>query len=349
VAPLYMEAIHRLDFVQMEALAEVNMELAQRRAEQLQIPRAYDDYRELLEDPRIVAVHILLPNSLHFEVTKAALEAGKHVIAEKPLTTTVEEARELVVLERQTDLVTAVNFHYRYFNLVQQAKEMVAKGELGKVRLVQGSYLQDWLLLETDYNWRLDPKVGGRSQAVADIGSHWFDLIEHVAGKRVARVYAHMCTLVPERKRALKESGEIKVVRIQTEDYATILFEFEDDTVGTMTVSQVSPGRKNRLYFEIGGSQAAVAWNWEMPNELWVGRRDEPNQKVLRTGDFKEGWRGGIYRLMKNIYAAILAYRQGRPTEGEYPTFEDGLRSMLIVDAVLRSRDSSTWVEIGSV
>lgn len=347
VAPLHLEALGQLDFVQVEALAEADRELAQRRAAQLKIPHAYDDYRTLLADPNIDAVHVLVPNHLHYEVIQAALAAGKHVIAEKPLTTTSEQARKLVALERQTDLATAVNFHYRYFRLVQQAREMVASGELGQVRLAHGTYLQDWLLFAADYNWRVDPTLGGASQAVADIGSHWFDLIEYVVGQRIAHVRAHMRTLVPERQRPLKERVGTEAVWVQTEDYATIQLEFADGAAGAVVVSQVSPGRKNRLSFELDGSQAAVAWNWEDPNELWIGHRDQPNEKVLRAGDFREGWRGGIYRLMRHYYAAILAHRQGHPAAGGYPRFADGLRSMLIVDAVLQSHDRSSWVEVG--
>ena len=233
IADMHLEGVRALGFAQVCALAEENQDWADKRAEELSIPHAYDDYNELLNDPTIDVVHILLPNNLHFEAIKKALLAGKHVVAEKPLAMTSAEARELVEISKEQDVIVAINFHYRYFSLVQKARKLIAEGELGQVRLVHGSYLQDWLLYETDYNWRLDPKVSGQSRAMADIGSHWFDIIQYVLNDRVRRVFAHMSTVVPERKRPFRRirtfdkvdtEETVESVKIETEDYAAVHF-----------------------------------------------------------------------------------------------------------------------------
>ncbi len=291
IGPVHVEAIRRLGFVDVIAVAERDQALAEAKAAELSIPKAYGDYHELLADPQIQVVHNCTPNHLHFEVNKAIIEAAKHVVSEKPLAMNSTESRELVRLARDAGVVHAIDFNYRYMPLVQQARLMCQKGDVGQVFAVHGSYLQDWLLKQNDWNWRLVPELSGNSRAVADIGSHWCDLVQFVTGLKIVRVMADLVTIHPTRKRPKVEvetyAGKVlkpedqEDVPIDTEDYASILLEFENNAHGVMTVNQCAAGRKNRLCFEIDGSNCAVAWDQERPNELWIGRRDGPNETIL--------------------------------------------------------------------
>ena len=268
IGPAHVEALRRPGNVDVVALAEYSDDVAKSKAEMLGIERHYGDYRELLKDGSIQSVHICSPNYLHCEMAKAALSAGKHVICEKPLAISVAEAEELVELAQKKSLVNAVNFNFRYYPLMRQLQLMVDKGDIGEVFAVQGSYLQDWLFHPTDYNWRLETDQSGQSRAVADIGSHWMDLIEFVTGLKIAEVCADFATFHKVRKKPLKPvetyAGKVlkpedyKDMPINTEDYATVLFKFENDGRGVMTVNQVAAGRKNRLYFEMDGSKQAA-------------------------------------------------------------------------------------------
>src|SRR5690606_5318583 len=231
------------------------------------------------------------PNNLHYPMAKAALLAGKHVVCEKPLATTVKEAEELLSIAREKKLVHAVSFNLRYYPLVRQMKMMREKGELGNVYSIMGSYLQDWLFYATDYNWRLEPDKSGDSKAIADIGSHLIDLIEYISGLSITEVMADFSTVHPTRKKPLKPletySGKLLAaedyadVPIQTAAYASVLLRFANGSRGVVTVSQVAAGRKNRLSLEIAGSNLTMAWNSETPNELWIGKRNEPNQVLM--------------------------------------------------------------------
>ena len=278
IGPVHVEALKRLSNTEVVALAECSAELAKSKAQMLGIEKHYGDYRQLLSDDEIQSVHICSPNYLHFEMAKAALEAGKHVVCEKPLAISVAEAEELVDLAKKKGLVNAVNFNIRYYPLMRQVRTMMQKGDVGDVFAVQGSYLQDWLFHPTDFNWRLEPEESGQSRAIADIGSHWMDLIEHITGLRIQAVCADFATFHKTRKKPLKpvETYAGKVLKpedyqdvpINTEDYATVLLRFANDGRGVMTVNQVAAGRKNRLYFEIDGSKEAIAWESEMPNQI---------------------------------------------------------------------------------
>jgi predicted dehydrogenase len=313
------------------------------------------------------------PNNLHFEVNRTLLEAGKHVLSEKPLTLTSEESAELVRLARERDLVTAINFNYRGYPLIQQAHGMVARGELGPVHLVHGHYLQDWLLYDTDYNWRLESKTSGTSRAIADIGSHWFDLLQFVTGARIQRVFAHLFTVHPTRKKPKQEvetykgkeigaPDEYDEVEIDTEDGGFVLLELEGGIRGSLTVSQVSSGRKNRQWFEVDGSRSALSWNQEEPNRLWIGHRDRPNEILIKDpslmdanargyahypGGHPEGYPDGPRNLFRNFYRYIQAGKSPASDPADFPTFADGHWETLVVEAVLRSHREQAWVEVG--
>jgi len=290
----HIDALRRLGFVHIAAIAGSNLASAVDKAEALGIPKAYGDYREMLLDPDITVVHNCTPNHLHYAINKDIIMAGKHLLSEKPLAVTSEESGDLLRLAQSTGIVHGVNFNYRQFPIVQQLAHMVRSGDLGNINLIHGSYLQDWLAKETDYNWRMNRAAGGNSRAVADIGSHWCDTIQYVTGKQIAEVCADLATVIPVRKRRLEKevqtyqsieqelSGILyEDVAIDTEDYASVLLRFTDGSKGVFTVSQVSPGRKNRLSFELNGSAKSACWNQEEPEKLWIGYRDKANEMML--------------------------------------------------------------------
>jgi predicted dehydrogenase len=368
IGPAHVEALRRLGSVEVLAVAERGQELAERKAADLSIPLAYGDYHDLLANAEIEVVHNCTPNHLHFEVNRDILAAGKHVISEKPLAMNSSESRALVRLAEQAGVVHAIDFNYRYMPLVQQARLMcLAGGEVGRVFAVHGSYLQDWLHQETDWNWRLVPELSGNSRAVADIGSHWCDLVQFVTGLKIVRVMADLVTIHPVRKRPKQEvetyagkvlkPEDLEDAPINTEDYASILLEFDSGTHGVLTVNQCAAGRKNRLYFEIDGSKAALAWNQERPNELWVGRRDGPNQIIMKDpsllheearqyahypGGHNEAYPDGPKNLFRNVYGFINGVRAG----GDFATFTDGHNEIAICEAVIKSAEQKQWTPV---
>ena len=371
IGPTHIEAIRRLTFVEVIALSETNQEQAKIKAKELGIPLAYGDYREMLKNEDIQVVHNCTPNHLHFSVNKEIILAGKHVISEKPLAMNSEESAELLALAEIQGIVHGVNFNYRQYASIQNLHAMIRNGDLGKVNLIHGSYLQDWLLYETDFNWRLAPEVGGRSRAVADIGSHWCDTVQYVTGKRIVEVFADLATVIPVRKKAKSvsntfssfenEDQEYEDVTITTEDYASVLVRFEDGSKGVFTVSQVSAGRKNRLSFEIDASQSSIFWNQEEPEKLWIGHRDKPNEILLADpglfadeaksaihlpGGHNEGWPDALKNMMKNFYSFVKEGKSLKTDKPNFATFEDGHFSMCITDAILRSHQEQKWVKV---
>ena len=371
IGPTHIEAIRRLGFVEIVGLAESNQESAEKKAAELGIPNAYGDYRDMLKNDEIQVVHNCTPNHLHFEINKDIILAGKHVISEKPLAMNSDESAELLELAKKQGIVHGVNFNYRQHASVQNLQSMVANNNFGNVNLVHGSYLQDWLLYETDYNWRLAPGVGGKSRAVADIGSHWCDTVQFVTGKKIAEVFADLAIVIPMRKKA--KSGiatfsassdmeqEYDDVPINTEDYASVLVRFEDGSRGVFTVSQVSAGRKNRLSFEINGSKSSAFWNQEEPEKLWIGHRDRANEILLadpslftaearsainHPGGHNEGWPDALKNMMFNFYTFIKEGKNLNTDKPNFATFEDGHLSMCITDAILESNEEQKWVKV---
>jgi predicted dehydrogenase len=372
IGPAHVEALRRLGYVEVAAVAERGQELAQRKADELSIPKAYGDYKQLLADPDIQVVHNCTPNHLHFEVNRDILAAGKNVVSEKPLAMNSTESKELVRLAAQAGVVNAIDFNYRYMPLVQQARAMCQREDVGRVLAVHGSYLQDWLFKETDWNWRLVPELSGDSRAVADVGSHWCDLIQFITGLKIVRVMADLVTIHPKRKRPKVEvetyagkvltPEEMEDVAIGTEDYASILLEFEDPSGGrgphgVLTVNQCAAGRKNRLYYEIDGAKCALSWDQEKPNELWVGHRDRPNETLMKDpsllypeardyahypGGHNEAYPDGPKNLFRNVYGFIAGVRPG----DDFATFQDGHNEIAICEAVLKSSKAKQWVDV---
>jgi predicted dehydrogenase len=364
---VHLEALRRVEFVEIAAIAGRNAEAAQRLGAGFFVPTIATDYRDILREPAIDAVHICTPNAQHFAMAKGALHAGKHVLCEKPLATSVAEGEELVALAVKQGMRNCVCHNLHFYPMVQQMRCMREAGELGEILVVQGTYFQDWLLYDTDWNWRVDAQAGGPSRCMADIGSHWFDMAEHVSGLRVTSLSADLQTFHTIRKQP-KHSVETfanKTLRaedyietpVNTEDFGAVLFRMGGRTRGSVTASQVSAGRKNRLSIEISGTRCSVAWNQERPDELWVGHRDAGNEILIKDpsllepaarsyadlpGGHSEGYDDTFKQLFRRFYASIASPR----TEPEYPQFADGLRQIAILDAALRSHRSRGWVNV---
>ena len=367
----HVEALRRVPGIEVAALAGSSDEHARAAANRLRVPAATGDYRTLLDGAAIDAVHNCTPNDLHHEVTAAALESGKHVLAEKPLAMDSAQTADLVARAERSGTVTGVCFNYRHYPLVAEARAMLADGRAGRPHLIRGAYLQDWLLEPTDWNWRLVSERSGASRAVGDIGSHWMDLLQHVTGRRIARLYARLGRLHEERLRPTGPSqtfdrggaANAEPVAVDTEDFATVLFELDDGCPGVFTVSQVTPGRRNGLTFEIDAGAVSLAWDQEHPNALRIGRRDAPNEVLVRDpallspaaalahypGGHEEGWPDGLKNLFIDFYAAVEAHARGATHESSVATFADAHRTARMVEAVMGSHREGRWVEITGV
>lgn len=367
VGRVHVENIRRQAEAEVVAIADQTADLAAQFGRMLGIARTSGDYRELLDDPAIDAVHICTPNHTHFAIARDAITAGKHVICEKPLAMTAEQAQGLVELARSRDIVHATSYNLRFYPNVAQMRRMVATGQVGDVLAVQGTYSQDWLFFDTDYNWRLEPEVGGNSRAMADIGSHWCDLLEHVTGKQIQAVCAELATFHPVRKKPKKpietyagkmlEPEDYEDRPITTEDFGAILLRFGDRARGALTINQVAAGRKNRLLVDIYGTKCGLSWDGERPNELWIGRRDGNNELLVKDpslleeqarsfadlpGGHAEGYADTFKQFFRRFYAACRDKSKAR----EVPGFDAGLRQLRLVEAVLRSHREGGWVEV---
>ncbi|KQV26860.1 MULTISPECIES: Gfo/Idh/MocA family protein [unclassified Microcella] len=328
--------------------------------------RAYRDYDELLSDEAVDVVHITSPNDQHFPQARDALRAGKHVVCEKPLAMDSVETGQLAALAESTGLVAAVNFNIRFYPHVHEMRSRVATGSVGRPYLVTGSYLQDWLLLDTDWNWRLDSARGGDLRVVGDIGSHWFDLASFVTGQRIVEVMADLTTFIPVRRRPSGEvatfsavSGPTTDAKIGSEDGGSILLRFDGGARGAVSVSQVSAGRKNAVSIEVSASTASLSWRGERPDELWIGHRESPNEVLLRDpallspsaasitrlpGGHAEGFENGFAALYAAVYGDVAA--GGPAADPTYATFADGHYEALVIDAVAESARTSSWTAV---
>lgn len=362
----HVENLRRLGFVEVAAVAGVSQDEADRFAEAYNIPKATGNYKEILADPEIAGVHVCTPNALHAPVAKAALNAGKHVLCEKPLALSAQEAQEMLELAEKKKLRHATNHNLRYYPAVQQARAMAARGDLGDILVVQGTYSQDWLLYDTDFNWRILKKPNGPLRVMGDIGSHWMDMIQHVTGLSITALCADLKIVHKTRKQpkvAIEtfagktlQPSDYDEVKIDTEDFGMALLHLGDTCRGAFTVSQVSAGCKNRFEWMICGTKGSVAWNQERPDELWIGRRNEPNQIIVKDGSLfypeaaayadypgghSEGYDDSHKQLFKRFWSRVLD--PSLPVE--YPTFADGLRGMQLLEAVMESNKGRCWVK----
>ena len=372
IGPAHIEALKRVGEIEIVALASLDEVKARILAEKYQIGVICSDWKDVLRRPDVEVVHNCTPNNLHFEINRACLRAGKHIISEKPLTITAKESALLLNLAEKAGVVHAINFNYRFYPLIQHARRMVEKGEVGTIYLVHGHYLQDWLYYDSDYNWRLESKTSGPSRAVADIGSHWCDLLQFVTGLKIKSVFAALSTIHLERKKPLavvetfkgkekKSRGRHENIAIDTEDAGIVMLRLENGAMGVVTVSQVSAGRKNHEWFEIDGSRKAIAWDQEEPNQLWVGYRDRPNEIIIKDpslldesvrkyahypGGHPEGYPDGLKNFFLNVYDFIRHGKDPRRQQPDFPTFADGHWENRIVEAVLKSHRTKKWIDL---
>lgn len=367
IGSVHLGAVRRLG-LRVTGVLGSSAERGAERAAALGVPQAYGSLEALLADPAVDVVHVTSPNHAHSAQVKAILAAGKHVICEKPLAMNSTESAEMVELARASNRIAAVCYNTRFYPLNQQARGMVAAGELGDIRLITGHYHQDWLAKPTDWNWRLETGQGGALRSVGDIGTHLLDLVSFISGLRPTAILADLATFIPERQRPLgpvetfARSGTqaTETQRIETDDAALILLRFGNGARGAITTSQISHGRKNAMNWEISGSAGSAAWHSEQPEQLWLGHRDAPNQVLQRDpglmnamgsaaanlpGGHVEGFADTFVALFRAIYADVLAGQ--RSAAASYASFADGHDEMLFCDAVLSSAKAGHWVEVG--
>jgi predicted dehydrogenase len=370
VGPHHVDAVRRLGFVDIVAVAGSSEASARAKADALNIDKAYGSYEALLNDPAVQVVHNATPNHLHYAVNAAAIAKGKHVVSDKPLAMTAAEGKALLDLATKAGIVHAVTFNYRGNPLVQQARLAIARGDIGTPTFVHGQYLQDWLIKDTDYSWRLEPDKGGASSALGDIGSHWCDLAQHVSGLRITHVLGDITTTIKTRKKPTGSreafqaggGGATTDVAITVEDLASVLVRFDNGAKGSFSVGQVCAGHKNDLQLEICGTKASFKWKQEEQNELWIGHRDGPNQVLQKDpslldadvrgyahlpGGHQEAWADAFCNLMRDIYGFIAA---GKSPKDAHPptfaTFEDGYRANCVVEAILKSAKAGAWTTV---
>jgi predicted dehydrogenase len=372
VGPHHLDAVRRLGYVDVVAIAGSSEASARKKADALHVPKAYGSVEALLEDPDIQVVHNATPNYLHFPVNMAVIAKGKHIVSDKPLAMTAAEAKQLLDAANKAGVVHAVTFNYRGNPLVQQARLVIARGDIGKPHFLLGSYLQDWLLKDTDYSWRLEPDKGGASSALGDIGSHWCDLAQFVSGLRITDVLGDITTTIAKRKKprgsreAFQAAGAneaFDVVDIKVEDLASVLVKFDNGAKGCFSVGQVCAGHKNDLVLEICGSKGSLRWLQEHQNELWFGYRDKANEVLQKDpslmdpeargyahlpGGHQEAWADAFYNVMRDIYGFVAAGKKpSDPHPAAFATFEDGYRANCIVEAIMQSaKQGSVWTKV---
>ena len=364
---VHTEAIRRLGNVEVAAVAGSSQAVADKFAASYYVPKASGDWRSVVRDPKIDAVHVCTPNVLHYPMVQAAIDAGKHVVCEKPLTMTAAEARDLVASAARKKVANCVNHNLRFYPVVQQVRSMIAAGELGEILVVNGTYFQDWLLYDTDWNWRATAEAGGELRAMGDIGSHWMDMIQHLTGLKITALCADLTAFHKTRKRpkgsvetfAGKKlnPSDYESVAVTTDDFGAVLVRMGDRARGSFAVSQVSAGRKNRFQFEIYGTKSGVTWNQERPDELWIGHRNSPNQIIIKDaslfdaraatfadlpGGHSEGYDDTFKQMFRRFYARVA----DASAPVEYPTFEDGAWGMELLERVQESSQKQAWVKI---
>jgi predicted dehydrogenase len=366
----HIEALRRIGFIDLVAVADSNAALARAKADEYYIPKCYDNIGDLLADPEIQVVHNCTPNFLHTEINRKIIESGKHIFSEKPLAVSSAESAGLIeLLKDYPDTIAGVNFNYRMNPLVQEIRHKVGSGELGNIWLVHGSYLQDWLMYETDYNWRIEPEVNGPSRCIADIGSHWMDIVQHVIGAKITRVCADLVTTIPVRKKSMTQvetfSHNADAVyedkEIKTEDYGAVLFKMSNGVSGVFCASEVSAGHGCFFNFEVNGSKASASWNQERADEMWMGFREQPNLNMMRNPNtlshhakstsylakgHPEGWNDAFKGNIQRFYTRVTAGGKRESVAVDFSTFEEAHYIIVLTEAILKSARTSQWVDV---
>jgi predicted dehydrogenase len=365
IGPVHLEALRRIG-VQVTALCDIP-DRVKTAAARHGIAETFGDYREMLRSSNVDVVHITAPNRFHCDMSLAALKAGKHCVCEKPLAMNTKETAQIVRLARTAKTVFAVSYNVRFYPAVLQLRHLAAGGDLGEIIHVNGSYMQDWLFKDTDYNWRLLPQEGGQLRAVADIGTHWMDTVSFILGTKIQSVFADLATFHKTRRRPLgevqtfaKAEAKVRYARyaVKTEDFASVLLQFDNGARGNLGVSQVAAGRKNCIRIEIYGSKKSAWWRSEEPETLRFGNRDGPNEVAVRAtpafGDgaagfmdyppgHVEGFPDTFKMLFRSIYCVIAAGGKGQRL---FATAEDGHQAVAVGEAILQSHKTRAWVKL---
>jgi predicted dehydrogenase len=366
---VHLEMLRRLGGVEVVAVADANRELARAAAEKFSIGKVYGHADELIADPAVEVVHDCAPNNVHFDINAKAIRAGKEVLSEKPLALDAGESGRLVELAEKHGTLTAIDFCYRYYPVVQEAAARARRGDLGEVRAFVGHFLQDWLFFETDYTWRLDPKVAGSANVVADLGSHWFDLVQFITGQKIVQVMAELHTCLPKRRRpkggvlsfGAGGAGEAEEVAVTLDDYASVFLKLANGARGNFTTCQAAAGRKVDLEVQIFGSKESYAWSHVHPNALWIGHREKANEVFYESAQLQTeetrryatlptghpiGYHDAVFNLFRDYYEALAAKRAGSSCRPTWPDFRTGHEMMCVIDAAVKSDKAGRWVPV---
>lgn len=363
----HIDAIRRISECEIVAVADASEEFAKKKAEQFGIDTYYGYTEDLLSDKNVDVIHNCTPNQFHTEINKKIIAAGKHLFSEKPLARNYKEALEVIeVAKAHPEVVTAVNFNYRMNPMVQEMRHRINRGDLGNLFIASGAYQQDHLMFDTDYNWRLEKECSGKSNTVADIGSHWMDIVQHVTGQKIVSVMADLVTTIPYRKRPLVQAetftnnapAEYELRKIETEDYAAVLFKLSGGATGVFHVSQVSAGHGCALSFELNGSKCSYRWNQEENDRLWVGYRNEDNHYIIRNPNSMdpevrnvtrlakghgEGWNDAFLGNIRAFYEYISSDRSYTPS---FATLEDAAYIVKLTEAIVKSSEEKRWIDV---
>lgn len=373
IGPHHAEAMRRLGFVDVDGVCTVDVDETRRKAEQYAIPRQFASFEEMAADPRIDVIDVVTPTYMHYPIAKAAIAAGKHIIVDKPLALTSAEARDLMESAATAGVINAVTFNYRFNPMVQQARVMIACGELGDIHLVHGHYMQEWLAYPTDFNWRVEPEKSGEAAMMADAGCHWFDLVEHMTGLRIEAVLADFSTTIPTRRKpksgareafAAVAADDSENYTVRVPDRGTVLLRFQGGARGQFLTSCLCPGHKNDLRVEINGLKTSLLWEQEKPNVIWLGKRDEADRILTRDpslvdesvrryialpGGHNEAWPDAFKNLMREVMEFVASGERMRP-HAPFPTFADGYRAACIADAmVASSKAGGVWTNVSQM
>jgi predicted dehydrogenase len=369
IGMVHLEVLRRLAEVEVVAVADTNADLARAAAAKFGISRACGAGDEIIADPEVEVVHNCAPNNVHFELSAKAIRAGKELMSEKPLALDARESAELLRLAETRGTLTAIDFCYRYYPVVQEAAARSRRGDLGEVRAFVGHFLQDWLFFETDYTWRLDPQVAGQANVVADLGSHWFDLVQFITGRKIVEVMAELHTCLPKRRRpkagALSfgtgGAGESEEVAIALDDFAAVFLKLDNGARGSFTTCQTAAGRKVDIEIQVFGSRESYAWSHVHPNALWIGHRERGNEVFYESSQLQAaetrryatlptghpmGYHDAVFNLFRDYYEALAAKRAGKPFSVTFPDFRTGHDMMCVIDAAVASDRSGRWVEV---
>ena len=370
IGMVHLEVLRRLGGVEVVAVADTNGQQARAAAGKFGIPRVYTEADALIADREVEVVHNCTPNSAHFGINAAAIRAGKEILSEKPLALDSRESSGLLGLAEKHDTLTAIDFCYRYYPVVQEAAVRARRGDLGEVRAFFGHFLQDWLFFETDYSWRLDPKVAGPANVVADLGSHWFDLVQFITGQKIVEVMAELHTCLPVRHKpkvgplsfGIGDAKDSEKVPITLDDYASVFLRLENGARGNFTTCQAAAGRKVDIEIQVFGSKESYAWSHVHPNALWIGHREKGNETFYESPSLQSeetrkyatlpvghplGYYDAVHNLFRDYYESLAAKRAGRPHGATLPDFRTGHEMMGIIEAAVRSDRLGTWVRVG--